>query len=594
LKAFADLYSRLDATTSSNAKLAALRDYFYAASPEDAAWAVYFLAGGRPRQLVPTKLLRELTLTLASLPQWLFEESYHAVGDLAETMALLLPESSHTSEEGLAAWVEDKLLPLRGLAPEVLTLQLIPLLQQLDKRSKLVCIKLITGSFRVGVSRLLVTRALAAVAGIDAKRIAQRLVGYTDLSARPAAADYLKLIAPVTDAGDERSEGQPYPFFLAHALQLPTDELAAAIGSPEQWQVEWKWDGIRAQLVKRDGQLWLWSRGEELVTERFPELQVLAQSLPDGTVIDGELVVWKHAPAPDTAVAPDSIKDQISHATAPEKTIRAANTQGEVQPFALLQQRIGRKTLSAKILQNLPVVILAYDLLEWQRQDWREQPQSARRAQLENIVDHCMLPQLQISPLLTAESWQALDHLRAASRSLGVEGFMLKRKDALYGVGRTKDVGVWWKWKIEPYTADAVLIYAQTGHGRRASLYTDYTFAVWDSAEDNPERKLVPFAKAYSGLTDAEMRAVDAIIRKTTVEKFGPVRSVTPTMVFELGFEGIALSGRHKSGIAVRFPRMLRWRQDKPVAEADTLQTLQALLPQASRLEKRIDSQDAA
>jgi DNA ligase 1 len=594
LKAFADLYSRLDATTSSNAKLAALRDYFYAASPEDAAWAVYFLAGGRPRQLVPTKLLRELTLTLASLPQWLFEESYHAVGDLAETMALLLPESSHTSEEGLAAWVEDKLLPLRGLAPEVLTLQLIPLLQQLDKRSKLVCIKLITGSFRVGVSRLLVTRALAAVAGIDAKRIAQRLVGYTDLSARPAAADYLKLIAPVTDAGDERSEGQPYPFFLAHALQLPTDELAAAIGSPEQWQVEWKWDGIRAQLVKRDGQLWLWSRGEELVTERFPELQVLAQSLPDGTVIDGELVVWKHAPAPDTAVDPEQINDQTSHATAREKTIRAANMQGEVQPFALLQQRIGRKTLSAKILQSLPVVILAYDLLEWQGQDWREQPQSARRAQLENIVDHCMLPQLQISPLLTAESWQALDHQRAASRSLGVEGFMLKRKDALYGVGRTKDVGVWWKWKIEPYTADAVLIYAQTGHGRRASLYTDYTFAVWDSAEDNPERKLVPFAKAYSGLTDAEMRAVDAIIRKTTVEKFGPVRSVTPTMVFELGFEGIALSGRHKSGIAVRFPRMLRWRQDKPVAEADTLQTLQALLPQASRLEKRIDSQDAA
>jgi DNA ligase 1 len=602
LKAFADLYSRLDATTSSNAKLAALRDYFFAASPEDAAWAVYFLAGGRPRQLVPSKLLRELTLTLASLPPWLFEESYHAVGDLAETMALLLPQASHTSEDGLATWVEDKLLPLRGLAPDVLPLQLTPLLQQLDQRSKLVCIKLITGSFRVGVSRLLVTRALAAVAGIDAKRIAQRLVGYTDLAARPTAADYLKLIAPVTEAGDERSEGQPYPFFLAHPLQMPTDELAAAIGSPEEWQVEWKWDGIRAQLVKRDGQLWLWSRGEELVTERFPELQVLAQSLPDGTVIDGELVVWKHAPAPETAVDPEQIKDQTSHATARENKIRSAKMQGEVQPFALLQQRIGRKTLTAKILQNLPVVILAYDLLEWQEEDWRQQPQSARRAQLEKIVEQCMQPQLQISPLLSGESWQALDHQRAASRSLGVEGFMLKRKDALYGVGRTKDVGVWWKWKIEPYTADAVLIYAQTGHGRRASLYTDYTFAVWDSAADNPERKLVPFAKAYSGLTDAEMRAVDAIIRKTTVEKFGPVRSVTPTMVFELGFEGIALSGRHKSGIAVRFPRMLRWRQDKPVNEADTLQTLQALLPQASRLENgpekhpenHITSQDAA
>jgi DNA ligase-1 len=581
LKAFADLYSRLDATTSSNAKLAALRDYFLSAATADAAWAVYFLAGGRPRQLVPTKLLRELTLTVSGLPEWLFEESYHAVGDLAETMALLLPESEHTSEEGLATWVENKLLPLRGLAPETLTTQLLPLLQQLDKRSQLVCIKLITGSFRVGVSRLLVTRALAGLADIDAKRIAQRLVGYTDLSARPTADHYLKLIAPVNDESDERSEGQPYPFFLAHPLQLPTDEFSAAIGDPADWLIEWKWDGIRAQLVKRDGQLWVWSRGEELVTDRFPELNVLADSLPDGTVIDGELVVWKHAPAPDIAVDPEQIKDQISDQSHSPK--KQGQNQGQVQPFALLQQRIGRKTLTAKILENLPVVILAYDLLEWQGVDWREQPQSVRREQLEKVVLGCDQPQLQISPLITGDSWQDLDKQREASRSLGVEGFMLKRKDAHYGVGRTKDVGVWWKWKIDPYTADAVLIYAQTGHGRRASLYTDYTFAVWDGPESNPERKLVPFAKAYSGLTDAEMREVDAIIRKTTVEKFGPVRSVTPTMVFELGFEGISLSSRHKSGIAVRFPRMLRWRQDKPVAEADTLQTLQTLLPQVSR-----------
>lgn len=569
MKAFADLYHQLDATTSSNAKLAALRDYFLVSPAEDAAWAVYFLAGGRPRQLVPTKSLRELTLTLAGLPEWLFEESYHAVGDLAETMALLLPTSAHTSEEGLSTWVEHKLLPLRGLPPEALAQQLTPLLQQLDQRSKLVCIKLITGSFRVGVSRLLVTRALAAVAGVDAKRIAQRLVGYTDLSARPTAAHYQQLVAAVSEEGDERSEGQPYPFFLAHPLQLATDAFEATIGNPDLWQVEWKWDGIRAQLVKRDGQLWVWSRGEELVTDRFPELQVLTDSLPDGTVLDGELVVWKPAS-----------NDEIKH----------QNAQGQVQPFTLLQQRIGRKTLTPKILQTLPVVILAYDLLEWQGADWRAQPQSARRAQLETVVEACGQSQLQLSPLINGASWQDLDRQREASRSLGVEGFMLKRKDAHYGVGRTKDVGVWWKWKIDPYTADAVLIYAQTGHGRRASLYTDYTFAVWDSPEDNPERKLVPFAKAYSGLTDAEMREVDAIIRKTTIEKFGPVRSVTPTMVFELGFEGIALSSRHKSGIAVRFPRMLRWRQDKPVAEADTLQTLQALLPQASRA----DSKDAA
>ena len=574
MKTFADLYTKLDATTSSNAKLAAMQDYFLTAAPADAAWAVYFLSGGRPRQLVPTKLLRELTLTASGLPEWLFEESYQAVGDLAETMTLLLPESPHTSNESLADWIEAKLLPLRGLPPEILTTQLLPLLQQLDQQSRLVCIKLITGSFRVGVSRLLVTRALAAVAGIDAKRIAQRLVGYTDLSARPSAAHYLKLIAPVNAEVDERSEGQPYPFFLAHPLQVSTDEFEALIGSPEQWLVEWKWDGIRAQLVKRDGQLWIWSRGEELVTERFPELNVLANYLPDGTVIDGELVVWKSNLLGDTRTDLKANSRQVNS--------------GQVQPFSMLQQRIGRKTLNAKILENIPVVILAYDLLEWQGLDWRDKPQWMRREQLEKIVAECNQPQLQISALLTGDTWQDLDRQREASRSLGVEGMMLKRKDAKYGVGRTKDVGVWWKWKIDPYTVDAVLIYAQTGHGRRASLYTDYTFAVWDGAETDSERKLVPFAKAYSGLTDAEMREVDAIIRKTTVEKFGPVRSVTPTMVFELGFEGIALSTRHKSGIAVRFPRMLRWRQDKPVAEADTLNTLQELLPQAIRVEKHV------
>ena len=563
MKAFATLYARLDATTSSNAKLIALQEYFVAATPADAAWAVYFLSGGRPRQLIPTKLLREMTLNVSGLPLWLFEESYSAVGDLAETMTLLLPSSEQTSDESLSIWLENKLLPLRGLAPEALTAALMPLLQQLDKPSQLVCIKLITGSFRVGVSKLLVTRALAVVAGIDAKRIAQRLVGYTDLSARPTPAQYLALIAPVIEGVDERMAGQPYPFFLAHSLQLPTDQFEAQIGSVDNWLVEWKWDGIRAQIVKRDNQLWVWSRGEDLMTERFPEFQALVDYLPDGTVIDGELVVW----------LADN-KDGLHS--------------GKVQPFALLQQRIGRKTLSAKILKDIPVVLLAYDLLEWQNEDWRTRPQLDRRAQLEKVVAVCDQPQLQLSALLTGESWQELDRQREASRELGVEGFMLKRKDAQYGIGRTKDVGVWWKWKIDPYTIDAVLIYAQTGHGRRASLYTDYTFAVWDNVENeaiksDAERKLVPFAKAYSGLTDAEIAEVDAIIRKTTVEKFGPVRSVKPSMVFELGFEGIALSSRHKSGIAVRFPRMLRWRKDKPINEADTLQTLQALLPQVSR-----------
>ncbi|RMR28971.1 DNA ligase, ATP-dependent [Pseudomonas syringae pv. coriandricola] len=570
MKAFAELYAQLDATTSSNAKLAAMRDYFEKAAAEDAAWAVYFLSGGRPRQLVPTRVLREQAMTLASLPEWLFEESYQAVGDLAETLSLLLPQADHSNDEGLATWMEDKLLPLRGLPPEELAARLPMFWSQLDRSSLMVCIKLITGSFRVGVSKLLVTRALAALADIDSKRVAQRLVGYTDLSHRPSAERYLKLIAPESEDEHAQRGGQPYPFFLAHSLQQPADQFETLLGPAENWQVEWKWDGIRAQLVKRDGRLWIWSRGEELVTDRFQELNSLAQCLPDGTVIDGEIVVWK---------APD-INPDISHDSGAAFALDndAPNAAPSVQPFALLQQRIGRKTLGKKILTDIPVVVLAYDLLEWQGADWRSRPQHERRTQLETLIDSCQSEVLMPSPVLTGKDWLDLATQREASRSLGVEGMMLKARDSLYGVGRTKDMGVWWKWKIDPFSVDAVLIYAQRGHGRRASLYSDYTFAVWDGPPEASERTLVPFAKAYSGLTDEEMRKVDAIVRKTTVEKFGPVSSVTPTLVFELGFEGIALSKRHKSGIAVRFPRMLRWRQDKPVAEADSLTTLQDLL----------------
>ncbi|WP_122558583.1 ATP-dependent DNA ligase [Pseudomonas viridiflava] len=566
MKAFAELYTRLDATTSSNAKLAAMREYFEQAEPQDAAWAVYFLSGGRPRQLVPTRILREQAMTLGNLPEWLFEESYQAVGDLAETLSLLLPQAEHSNDEGLALWMEEKFLPLRGLPPEELAERLPAFWSQLDRSSLMVCIKLITGSFRVGVSKLLVTRALAALADIDSKRVAQRLVGYTDLSHRPSAEGYLKLIAAESEDEHAQRGGQPYPFFLAHSLQQPADQFEELLGPAEHWQVEWKWDGIRAQLVKRDGRLWIWSRGEELVTDRFPELHSLVQCLPDGTVIDGEIVVWK---APQAA--PDSEAEFALDSEAPQAS-------PSVQPFALLQQRIGRKTLGKKILADVPVVILAYDLLEWEGHDWRSRPQHERRSQLEILIGEARSDVLLPSPVLTGKDWLDLADQREASRSLGVEGMMLKARDSLYGVGRTKDMGVWWKWKVDPFSVDAVLIYAQRGHGRRASLYSDYTFAVWDGPPESSERTLVPFAKAYSGLTDEEMRKVDAIVRKTTVEKFGPVSSVTPTLVFELGFEGIALSKRHKSGIAVRFPRMLRWRQDKPVAEADSLATLQDLL----------------
>ncbi|MDM0051433.1 ATP-dependent DNA ligase [Variovorax sp. J22R115] len=547
MKQFAALYRELDATTSSLAKQAALQRYLQSAAPEDAAWAVYFLSGGKPRQLVPSKLLRLLAQEAAGLPEWLFDESYEAVGDLAETISLLLPPPDETHDLGLAAWIEQHLLPLRKTPPDALADALRSQWKRLAAEERLVYFKLITGGFRVGVSRLQVTQALAAVGGLDPKRVAQRLMGYTHVSGQPTAADYAALIAPEsTGELDQQTSGQPYPFFLAHPFNLPVEAFQTTIGPPSQWIIEWKWDGIRAQLVKRAGQVWLWSRGEELVTDRFPELAVMGETLPEGTVLDGEIVVWRD---------------------------------DRVQPFAELQKRIGRKTLGPKLLREIPVVLLAYDLLEWQGRDLRALPQQERRVQLDELLADAQHPALLASPMLHGASWDDFARQREAARSMGVEGMMLKQRHALYGVGRTKDVGVWWKWKIDPLSVDAVLVYAQRGHGRRASLYSDYTFAVWDGPSEAGDRKLVPFAKAYSGLTDAEMARVDAVIRKTTVESFGPVRSVRPTLVFELGFEGIARSTRHKSGIAVRFPRMLRWREDKPVEEADTLQTLAALLP---------------
>jgi DNA ligase-1 len=547
MREFARLYAELDETTATNRKLEALQNYFEHAAPENAAWAVYFLAGGKPRQAVPTKLLREAAIEYAGLDEWLYEECHAAVGDTAETIAHILPAPKRHSDVGLAVWMEERIGPLRGADPGRIREKLFAYWDELTWRERFLFVKLIGGGFRVGVSKLLVTRALAANAAVDAKLIAQRLMGWTDGRVSPTGAGFLQLIAAQSEDEHKLRGGQPYPFFLAHQLQGEP----SALGELHDWQVEWKYDGIRAQLVRRGGQNYLWSRGEDLITERFPELAGL--SLPEGTVVDGEVLIWTGG-------------DEGSAFTP--------------APFADLQKRIGRKTLTAKLLAELPAVLLAYDLLELDGVDLRALPQHERRALLETLVTGVAKPQLRISPLVTADTWDDLAGLREESRARGVEGMMLKAKNAQYGVGRTKDVGTWWKWKIDPYAVDAVLIYAQPGSGRRASLYTDYTFAVWDGVDG--ERRLVPFAKAYSGLTDAEIRQVDAVIRKTTVEKFGPVRSVRPTMVFELGFEGIALSPRHKAGIAVRFPRILRKRDDKPVEEADTLDTLKGLLQGAS------------
>lgn len=559
MRRFAQLYQALDASTATGDKLAALEAYFREAPAADAAWAVYFLAGGKPRQVVPTALMRQAACAMAGIDDWLFEACYQAVGDLAETIAHVLPPPTALHEHaGLAHWVEQRLLPLRGQPAEAQAAALRTAWGQLDTDGRFLLVKLIGGGFRVGVSKLMVQRALAVVSGLDAKQLAQRLMGWTDARALPTAERYLALIDP--HVAPQQDVGQPYPFFLAHALSAEP----ASLGLVHDWLAEWKYDGIRAQVVRRGGQTWVWSRGEELVTERFPEVVAQAAPWPDGTVLDGEILAWR-AGDPHPA------------------------------PFTLLQQRIARKTLPKKLLADAPVRFIAYDLLELGGTDRRDAPQHQRRAWLA-----ALLPADQVSPRLLADDWPALAAHRDQSRARGVEGLMLKHRDARYGSGRSKRDGVWWKWKLDPLSVDAVLVYAQAGHGRRASVYTDYSFAVWNRTprsadeaaavveaiarrepaprDDAHALQLVPFAKAYSGLTDAEFAAVDRVIRANTLEKFGPVRSVRPTLVFELGFEGLNPSTRHKSGIAVRFPRMLRIRHDKPLHEADTLQTLKRLM----------------
>ena len=579
MQSFISLYQSLDASTSTAAKVDALERYFAMSPAGDAAWAVYFLSGGKPRQVVSTGVLRSLACARAGIDDWLFEECYQAVGDLAETIAHVLPPAPQRSSLGLAEWIEQRLLPLRDASPDEQAQRIASYWDELDADGRFLLTKLIGGGFRVGVSKLLVQRALAAVAGLDAKVVAQRMMGYTDKTHRPDAAAYSRLVSKEPVAGADA--GQPYPFFLAHPIDVPLSDFDGALGPSDDWLVEWKVDGIRAQVVRRAGQAWIWSRGEELMTERFPEITSLAGHWPDGTVLDGEILVWQRGSDRPAA-------------------------------FNLLQQRIGRKNLTKKILADAPVTFLAYDVLELDSVDRRDMPQRERRELLERLAQQiAQTPDaepLRLSPLLHG-SWDELAALREQSRSRGAEGFMLKHHAAVYGAGRRKQAmpagsaaagakaGAWWKWKVDPLTADAVLIYAQAGHGRRASVYTDYTFAVWnrpprDAAEAQavvdaiaarqPAQpgalQLVAFAKAYGGLTDAEFRDVDRTIRQTTLEKFGPVRSVRPTMVFELGFEGINASPRHKSGIAVRFPRMLRIRSDKPLHEANTLDDLRALM----------------
>jgi DNA ligase-1 len=526
MKAFAKLFDAIDQTTATNEKVAALVDYFSSAPSADAAWAVHFLSGRRPKRLVGSRKLASWAADEAGLPEWLFDESYEQVGDLAETITLVLPVAAASSELPLSSWVE-RLLRLRGEDDEVQREVMLRSWRELDRGERLVWNKLITGSFRIGASQRLVVRALAQVSGVDEEVIAHRLMGNWE----PSPEFFQHLIAPDTRDADR---SRPYPFFLAHPLETEP----AALGDPAEWIAEWKWDGIRAQLIRRSGRTYLWSRGEELLAGRFPEVEDAGALLPEGTVLDGELLPWV-----DSAPL----------------------------PFAQLQRRIGRKNLGRKILDEVPAALIAYDLLEQDSIDIRSLPLSERRGRLTLLLDSVASSgRLLLSPQVELTDWATLATVRRTARDVGAEGVMLKRLSSAYGVGRRR--GDWWKWKVDPLTVDAVLIYAQAGSGKRAGLFTDYTFGIWDG------HHLVPFAKAYSGLTDEEIRQVDRFVRRNTLEKFGPVRTVKPELVFELHFEGIQPSTRHKSGIAVRFPRMARWRTDKKAEDADTLETVRGLL----------------
>jgi DNA ligase-1 len=527
MRQFAELYDAIDSTTATTAKVAALVAYYREAPPADAAWATAFLLGRRPKRLVRAPDLRLWAAQAATVPDWLFDECYAQVGDLAETIALLVPEGTASRAEGLAWWVEQRLLPMQSAAPDAQRAMLLDAWQELHGTARFLFNKLITGAFRVGVSDGLVVRALAQASGLATEALAHRLMGQWE----PTATWYMQLTGTETTDADW---SRPYPFFLAYPLEGEPESL----GDVGNWQAEWKWDGIRAQLVRRRGRTFLWSRGEELLSGRFPEIEAATEWLPDGTVLDGELLAWRD---------------------------------GMPLPFTELQRRINRKTVGKKLLADVPCHLLVYDCLEHQGSDVRTLSLDARRALADETVR--ALPSaapIGLSPIVEALSWASLADARTHAREARAEGLMLKRRTSAYGVGRK--VGDWYKWKVSPLTIDAVLVYAQAGHGRRAGLFTDYTFAVWDGGT------LVPVAKAYSGLTDAEIRDVDRFVRQHTLETFGPVRTVTPELVFELAFEGIQLSSRHKSGIAVRFPRIARWRKDKPAAEADSLDSVKALL----------------
>lgn len=530
MQKFAYLCRRLEMTKSTSEKVRIVQVYFEEASPQDAIWALFFLSGKKIKRLITARMLFAWCKEILNLPEWLMDESYAAVGDVSETIALLMASKKReqTSQVlSLSEWIEQRILPLQGKTSQSIKEQILACWQELDLEEMLVLNKILSGSLRIGVSHLLTIKALSQALNINTETLNQKLMG----SWFPSVEFFQNL-----KSDDLSVNLNPYPFFLASPIDtsaLPT------LGPTSDWIAEWKWDGIRAQCIHRQG-VAIWSRGNELVTHQFPEIEkAIKDSIDEGTVLDGEILAYD---------------------------------QKGILPFGMLQQRLGRKKISATLLNQVPVIFMIYDLLEYQGNDIRHLPFCERRAFFAHWDN--LNPSIKVSPTMILQSWEEVKHVREQAKDNGTEGLILKKITSSYGIGRKR--GSWWKFKIDPKTIDAILIYAQTGQGWRANLYTDYTFAVWQDQE------LVPIAKAYSGLTQLEIYELDKWIRKNTVEKFGPVRKVKSEQVFEIAFEGIVESKRHKSGLALRFPRIQRWRKDKPIIECDTVPRIKSEFLQRS------------
>lgn len=526
MKRFSELIQELEMSNKTNDKIASLVSYFNEADDLDKPFVIAMFTGKKPKRPVTTALIRQWAIELSGIPDWLFAESYHSVGDLSETIALVLPPPENLTNRKLHEWIND-LAALSSKTEDEKKSFILNAWNSLETQERFIFNKLISGNFRIGVSNKMLVNALAKQSETEANKIMHSIMGKWE----PTEITYNDLVG---GAHVNTDSSWPYPFCLAYALEMEPSSL----GKPEEWQAEWKWDGIRGQIVKRNGELFIWSRGEELVTAQFPELHFLVDELADGTVLDGEIL---------------SVKD------------------GNVQAFSILQQRLNRKTINKSQLNDAPIGFYTYDILEHDGVDVRDQDMTFRRDLLEKIIAQVSVKDvIVLSPVVAFESWEQLATIRQGARDINSEGIMLKKKESLYHAGRKR--GDWWKWKINPYTVDTVMIYAQKGSGRRANFFTDYTFAVRDGD------KLITIAKAYSGLTDKEIKEVNSFVVKNAVEKFGPVRTVKPELVFEIAFEGIAESKRHKAGLALRFPRIARWRKDKKADEINTLEDLRQLL----------------